>query len=593
MLSFEAARGFFIARILMSAVLDTPRLERLHPDDGEAQVDFVDRVWDQIPADSDIEKAKICRDAWLSSGRDSSLQRIAAKRFPADRFQRVTGSAVFKEHETVRYRRDPVTGEESDEQVVYDRDAIAAICEQCNSRIQSTEDFAPLVEGHTPTRQQIERGARQPDVLGYAGPFYVGKLGGKFAIFADEYHHKQDQPRLDRLQRRSPEVWMKDISGNELTVDQRFFDPIACLGAETPRLDLGMTRYGRDCFETIGHDGAQLMKYAAPAANSVYVPTDIDDEPDKYSGTEPMPLSDQDLQQIVEAVSSMRQFQILEELEPALPRLLEMAGGNGGGDIGGDHPAVPDDDQEEGEPDDLQEQYPDDDPAGDIPDEPVSGAAEGTEDEAQQPDSGGDYSPDDDDQEMLSRYMSGGCDDQEFMRYMSGKRSRLQPSQNAPADNNPPPAGDQRDNYSRRDAMDKDRYAREIAHERRKNAEMEKRLAAIEADKREAQRYSRLSDARQQHAFDIDEQLEFTRDMSDDQFDRYMLSAVPNFSPIPLGEHVPVLPTPDIDRGRAKQSEDYRRQKSEWVANEVEKRRGKGLAASWEEVAAEYDAQQQ
>lgn len=505
----------------------TPDTDALTPQPGESQADYVDRVWDHVPVDSDIEKAKWCRDAWFGSGNDSQLLNIARRRFPSDRYQHITGSAVFKEHSTTRKHE----GQESTE--VYGRDEIEAICRRNNERIASTEDFAPLCEGHTPDQYARDRGVPQPKVLGYAGPYYLGKLNGQFAIFCDEHHHRDEAENLEKLQRRSPEIWLEE------RMDKRFFDPIACLGAETPRLDLGMTRYGRNVFSVRADDGAELMKYAAPAAGSVYVPTE------KY-GAEPMALSPEDLSQIVEAISGMEQFQVLEQLAPVAGKLVEMANGGGPGPMipggGGDAGGI----GLEGDNDGLEVN------------EPPSA-----------------YEPDDDDKSMLSRYMAGDCGDDEMSQYMAGKRDKYMGGAQPAA---------MPTQYSKSAAADQARI--EKARYERENEGLRRRVEVLERDKREAERYQKLT-AKQAEGFvfDLEDELNDTRDMNDQQFERH-LARIERYERAPLSDQVPALHTPPLQKGQVKQTEDYQRERAEWAVNYAQANQ-----CSYDEAVAEFEKQ--
>jgi hypothetical protein len=182
------------------------------------------------------------------------LERIADEKFTPDKFDRVRDVCVFAEHDTVDSK-----GREQH----YDRSALEAIVERCNRRIQETGDFAVLTDGHTPDSEEASKGAGQPKVIGFAGPYKLGTIGKdkpKYAIFADEFRFKDEQERFERLPRRSVELWMDD------DMAQRFFDPIACLGAETPRLDLGI-RFAKS------KDGKVIERYAAvaPSGSNTFV----------------------------------------------------------------------------------------------------------------------------------------------------------------------------------------------------------------------------------------------------------------------------------------------------------------------------------
>jgi len=209
---------------------------------------------------------------------ETDLEEIAQRTFPGDQFVRVPGVCVFSEHDTVDSQGQPQH---------YDRDALQQIVDCCNSRIRETGDFCPLAEGHTPDREQILAGAKNPDVLGFVGNFRLGRIGAKnskYAVFADEWHFTDRHHEVTRKPRRSVEVWMNKDMG------KRFFDPIVALGTETPRLDLGI-KFAR--LQT----GQRIEKYQAataafPAAGNTFVKGSGDD--DKREETYEMPSKDID-----------------------------------------------------------------------------------------------------------------------------------------------------------------------------------------------------------------------------------------------------------------------------------------------------------
>ncbi len=174
------------------------------------------------------------------------------ERFPEEQFVHVPGVVVFAEHETEDSQGRPQK---------YDKQALQAIVDRCNYRIEDTGDYAVLVKGHTPDDPDKD----QPDVLGFVGNYRLGVIGNKkprYAIVADEWHYAEKHDETRRLPRRSVEVWMHPDMG------QRFFDPIAALGAETPRLDLGV-KFAKS------EDGHTVEKYSAvaPAGANTFTET--------------------------------------------------------------------------------------------------------------------------------------------------------------------------------------------------------------------------------------------------------------------------------------------------------------------------------
>lgn len=580
----------------MPATLAQP--QAIAPFAGESQADFLERVWDQLPGDSDLDKSRYARDAWFSAGRDGQLQRLAQQTFPADRYRKITGSAVFKEHSTKRTVTD-ADGMRHEQPVVYDRAALESIRDRCNQRILGTGDFSPLTAGHTPDKEMLAKGAQQPEVLGYAGPFYLGKLNGQYAILCDEHHDRQDLGRIDKLRRRSPEVWMEE------RMDDRFFDPIACLGAETPRLDLGMTRYGR--FFAAHRDGAELMKYAAPAAmpsgSNTFVPGG-DDHHHRYEGEASM--SPEDVQAVVAAISETDWSQAMQQLAPHVPQLLELIQTEGGEHTPPAHaapPAAP----------------------------PSAPPAATTPKPAKPP-----YEPDEADKHAMSRYMSGDMGDDEFHEHLCSQRNKYNAATDeAEGEEKAEATGDDVADYSaasekmgailgkversggrvgetkdgshfydgsamegkwdsRKGTVKHSRTAQEelagtsrnveVARYQRETEQLRQRVEQLEADKRYATRYARLQ-AKQAEGFlfDLEEEAKDTFDLSDTQFDKH-LKRIEKYERSPVGFEM--LPTPELDRQRkGKADEEYKRQRKEEIVS-IATRKG----ISFEDAIAEWDA---
>lgn len=193
--------------------------------------------------------------AWCRSPNAKALFDKAADRFPSDKFVHYGPRCVFIEHNVAA---DP---ERQRAAIIYDRKALQHLVDWANYRIADSGTFAAISEGHTPSEEERSAGAVMPDVLGYAGPFYLGQLGDldpKWAIYADEWAHRDDVARFEKRQRRSPEVWIDE------PIERRTMDPIAALGAETPRLDSGMNAYCR------ASDGQTVMRYSAATLPGPY-----------------------------------------------------------------------------------------------------------------------------------------------------------------------------------------------------------------------------------------------------------------------------------------------------------------------------------
>ncbi len=217
-------------------------------------------------------------------------QKTAPGRFPADEFRTIPRVVVFAEHRTKLRDGTPVT---------YDRDALERIAANCNRRIEETGNYAGVCLGHT------DKDDGDKPLIGFAGPFRVEDRDGKAVLTADLHIFKEDFDKLRRYPRPSPEVW---IPTDGFDPDRIFLDPIALLGAETPRLDLGMTFLYR------ARDGTmQCEKYAAhPSAGSVAIPLlGAEQKGERYQMA--ANLTPEDIQAILKAIEATDWFAWLRQ----------------------------------------------------------------------------------------------------------------------------------------------------------------------------------------------------------------------------------------------------------------------------------------
>ncbi len=170
---------------------------------------------------------------------------------------------VFPEHSTKA---------KDGRQLIFDRNALKALCDSCNRRIVATGDYATITIGHTVDPKLVRAGtAKNPPVVGFAGPFKIGLFGPpgaqRWCIFARFRIFKDKADEVRQYPRRSPELWLMD------TYAEMFLDPIALL-SETPRLDMGLL-YSAS-LHAGGIDAVLVEKYAAaaPAAGNVFVPSE-------------------------------------------------------------------------------------------------------------------------------------------------------------------------------------------------------------------------------------------------------------------------------------------------------------------------------
>ena len=228
--------------------------------------------------------------------------------FPDSDFVCFPNIPVFAEHETTA---------RNGRRLRFTRVELEQIAERCNRRIYETGDYAAITIGHTPDPQAAAGGAvQQPEIIGFAGPFRIGLIGAaggrqRYAILCDFHVFREDAGKIRKYPRRSPELWLEERYAD------MFLDPIALLGAEPPRLDMGLL------YAATVH-GRHREKYTAvaPAAANVFVPTDesvrgtstprrqsyaADDAPQAGGASKPgakSMLSPEDIQQIVDAIEA-------------------------------------------------------------------------------------------------------------------------------------------------------------------------------------------------------------------------------------------------------------------------------------------------
>lgn len=271
----------------MPAVLDKPRTSKpatkrpnpasqaVVPMAGETQFQFFDRAMramrQTVPAVNQRTVAVL--NIWRDSANSAGLMNKAKAHFTPDKFTHFGPRWEFEEHEI------PERPEETDETgavlsprrpgMKYGRAELEKLVNWANYRIANKDTFSAISTGHTPSAEARDNGAAIQDALGWAGPFYLGLFGDvdpQYAIYADEWIHNDSIPEYERRPRRSPEVWHKE------PMESRTMDPLAALGAATPRLDsgMGLTSYQR------ASDDREVMCYSAmsfPGATNTFIPS--------------------------------------------------------------------------------------------------------------------------------------------------------------------------------------------------------------------------------------------------------------------------------------------------------------------------------
>jgi len=526
--------------------LTTEVSNSLAPRSGESQIEHYRRVFPLTRGTTEERNAAVL-DAWDAKGDEASeLGQAAAKKFSPEKFHLVRRVPVFTEHSTARQVTDPKTGKPKVVPVVWDRNKLAAMVEQMNHRVLDTGAFPPITEGHTPDLDDVRKyGAKQPRVLGYQGNFRLGIIGNKkprYAVFCDEYHHRDDADTLSRLTRRSPEVW---------PTDKPFYDPCAALGAETPRLDMGTTiSYSRSGYWTAaGSDGAAVEKYsmadaAFPGPMNTYTPTD------KYSEGASDDQANALVAAVVDALSNMPEIQAIRRLAPLVDQIEEMLLDK---ELPPDEDATPaaeapQTEANAGEPDG------DEAPAPPAPDPTAESPAPHAEPDGDE--SPAAQAPADDDASMMAKFMAGQITADDLKAYRDSK----QPAAPAKPDMSP-------EHYQLKAEFD------DLL---RKKEQLAAEIAEQEANGRKSLRYSRLNALRDQgYEFELAGELSLTSDFTDAQFEAHCSQVVTKYARLPVGQRsFPVLEgdaLPESEMARTVADRQLQRKAENYALAEAEK----------------------
>jgi hypothetical protein len=150
------------------------------------------------------------------------------KRFSEKEFITVK-RPIFDEHDQLENEEWKTTPE-----------VLSRIIDRFKERAADTGDYPVVTDGHTPD----DPDKRQPDVLGFATDFSLGRIGKvkpRKAIIAEMKIYRDKAARLKTLPRCSVELW-PDMVADPVVLhpDKHPIDTIALLGAERPARDLGL-----------------------------------------------------------------------------------------------------------------------------------------------------------------------------------------------------------------------------------------------------------------------------------------------------------------------------------------------------------------
>lgn len=200
------------------------------------------------------QRNKIVWNAW-DQARGNYQRDRAVNYFSPDQYRHVPEVCYFYEHST--------TGRNGLEHK-YSFADLAAIVESQKKR-EDTDCYSAIASHHT---SDFAKGpALEPTTVGYSGVYRLGMVDQqepKWAIFADEFHRKDQAKLFNDRRRRSVEV-LRFRDGRA-----PILDPIATLGVDSPRLNLPVARYEGEEEGII--ERYSFMSMASVGANSSYIP---------------------------------------------------------------------------------------------------------------------------------------------------------------------------------------------------------------------------------------------------------------------------------------------------------------------------------
>lgn len=581
-----------------------------------------------------VEAVQSAEPSYLAAGWPRAQTRAPSTPFDPQTFVTLPDVPVFAEHETEA---------KDGRKLRFSYNELKAVCDRCNRRISETGDYAGVTVGHTPDPDSDKE---MPDLVGLAGPFKMGLLGNpgsrqRYAILADLHVYRDQLERVKRHPRRSPELWLED------KFEDMFLDPIALLGAEPPRLDMGL-------LYSANYHGRMTHKYTAvaPSSGNVFAANfgDDDDKPcRKYDAAQPHQpqaggiamLTPDDIGQIVDA---------LEQLDWVQAVKADMAAkqGNNASIPGQDGPppeAPPAAGAPPVDPMAAAPPAPPAPPVPPVPDSPPPAPPAPPTPPAPHKEPDGDEAaatppppadastppeapPSGEEPEKLGamprKYSASemdDMDDDEFEEY-SRQRSRRRrkhyeaggsvddpdegkPSANASVDpekqtlpdGDVDPDGEGESNFTPSGGGDESTEKYSLRHARRDMEKLKgeldktrKQLANERATRTDAERYTRLQGLRSRFAFELDEEFTTCKygAMSDEQFAKHLQRIEANYRPIPVDYELTIADdigavTMDRPGGKAERAR-YSKQLSEQARTVCEAKALRGEVADYAQV---------
>lgn len=219
--------------------------------------------------------------------------------------------AIIDEHEFV--------DEETGKKQVFDKHRLQRLADKLNRRVKETGDLIPITLGHTVDGLPEHR---QPPIVGFSRNFRLAPLkkSGRWAIWADPISDPRNVQKFRDHPRRSVELWAAKSAKGEDDID-----PIAILGATSPKRDLGLHQFSRS---------GPAIRYLDPTDERIHYrkETGDDDMGEHEDGDGESKLSPSDVKAIV---AELLQTEPMKKLL-AVAEKMEAGDGADGDGVDGD-----------------------------------------------------------------------------------------------------------------------------------------------------------------------------------------------------------------------------------------------------------------
>lgn len=293
----------------------------IRPNEGEQYSAFVYRAHSQLmrAIPDPYKRNQAVWSSWESVYGDPVAEK-ASEYFTPDKYRFVPKSVCyFREHTASKPSKQP-----GGKPIVrtYDFNELARIVDAANEKCDS-DSYSGIASHHNGPLRGPDN---EPTITGYMGEHRLGMIGRNkpmWGIFVDEYHNKEHAQMFNERRRRSVEV----LHGPNGMAP--FFDPVALLGSEPPRLPLPVAQYqaDRSDFETYSYvsdidpELDQYSEFTSAGGSNTFIPGGQKRHYQSDQQAMNSSLTPQDIDAITQALMATPQMRFVSEL-------MEQGGGD-------------------------------------------------------------------------------------------------------------------------------------------------------------------------------------------------------------------------------------------------------------------------